>query len=381
MKKKARVSKDEERRSEKLQVQEIEEEIRDDGHYGTMESGIDEGPKLLVERVEGRDDFEHKSKASELTEGVRSDEVFVAPITYYQERKGVSEGIKVVGDSVFVDMGHRAGIGPSAIEGILDGIGQVVEDPNSISMAWIEDFMDLRSLLSNSNPLPDSVVKGSLKAQVDGVSKSGTEAGDFEVRNPKPTNQTPLIGKKKVDKGKGSWIKKARVKTVAIYDKTARIDLDKRLSEACGKEISKSEFSTSSESDLHMWKGEYSRRCFSGGLQSSSLDQILKAHSKSPSNGQDSKGAGLLDGCRPINVEMNYSKDLGSQFLCLSSNSSPNKEDCPSEEEGSEEEGECENWELQECDEGQMVVVQRKSDKDEGLFQNRIQKILLLVSV
>ncbi|KAK1553875.1 hypothetical protein Q3G72_004736 [Acer saccharum] len=42
-----------------------------------------------------------------------------------QERKGVSEGIKVVGDSVFVDMGHRTGIGPSAIEGILDGIGQV----------------------------------------------------------------------------------------------------------------------------------------------------------------------------------------------------------------------------------------------------------------
>ncbi|KAK1556042.1 hypothetical protein Q3G72_034933 [Acer saccharum] len=229
----------------------------------------------------------------------------------------------------------------------------VVEDPNSISMAWIEDFMDLRSLLSNSNPLPDSVVKGSIKAQVDGVSKSG----------------------------KGSWIKKARVKTVAIYDKTARIDLDKRLSEACGKEISKSEFSTSSESDLHMWKGEYSRRCFSGGLQSSSLDQILKAHSKSPYNGQDSKGAGLPDGCRPSNVEMNCSKDLGSQFLCLSSNSSPNKEDCPSEEEGSGEEGECENWEIQECDEGQMVVVQRKSDKDEGLFQNRIQKILLLVSV
>ncbi|TXG51472.1 hypothetical protein EZV62_023996 [Acer yangbiense] len=40
-----------------------------------------------------------------------------------QEKKGVSEGIKVARDFVFVDMGHRRGTCPSTIEGILDGNG------------------------------------------------------------------------------------------------------------------------------------------------------------------------------------------------------------------------------------------------------------------
>ncbi|KAI9181872.1 hypothetical protein LWI28_019517 [Acer negundo] len=34
-----------------------------------------------------------------------------------------------------------------------------------------------------------------------------------------------------VDKGKSSWIKKAKVKAMVIYDKTAKIDLEKRRRE------------------------------------------------------------------------------------------------------------------------------------------------------
>ncbi|KAK0571113.1 hypothetical protein LWI29_011297 [Acer saccharum] len=144
------------------------------------------------------------------------------------------------------------------------------------------------------------------------------------VGTPKSTYQTLSSGKKKVDKGKGSWIKKVKAKPVITYDKTARVDLDKRLSEVDGLEISKSEFSTSTESGPLLWKGECSKRCLSNGPQSPSLEQVLLAHSGTLSNGQD---------------DSITRKDLGSPPTF-----SPSKEDGdPTGEDGAREDREYEN--------------------------------------
>ncbi|KAK4848198.1 hypothetical protein QYF36_010255 [Acer negundo] len=70
------------------------------------------------------------------------------------------------------------------------------------------------------------------------------------IRNPIHINHSPLGGKEMVDKGKSSWIKKAKVKAMVIYDKTAKIDLEKRRREVGRMESTKSFNSTSSESEF-----------------------------------------------------------------------------------------------------------------------------------
>ncbi|KAK1553744.1 hypothetical protein Q3G72_002942 [Acer saccharum] len=141
---------------------------------------------------------------------------------------------------------------------------EVVEDPNPISLAWIEDLLDIRrssnlNFLSNGVGIEVGDDPSVFETHDEGGSKYGSKAvigssrdvgkdtqdkklvgyqsfctGDKNkvVGTPKSTYQTPSVGKKKVDKDKGSWIKKVRVKPVVTYDKTTRVDLDKRLSEA-----------------------------------------------------------------------------------------------------------------------------------------------------
>ncbi|KAK4855754.1 hypothetical protein QYF36_010531 [Acer negundo] len=86
-------------------------------------------------------------------------------------------------------------------------------------------------------------------------------------------------GNRCIDKEKGSWIKKARVKRRIIYDKTAKVVLDKRDCGVVRREDSKSSSSTSSDSKGIVWMGECSRSRLYVGPQSLSLDLILKTHS------------------------------------------------------------------------------------------------------
>ncbi|KAK1553806.1 hypothetical protein Q3G72_003857 [Acer saccharum] len=258
-------------------------------------------------------------------------------------------------------------------------IVSLIEDQNPTSLSWIEEVLEIRNS-SKLNLASDGYGRGvedapsDLEAHDEGGSEydSKAEIGsrqdggkDFQVRKladnqslctgnkkkgmgtQKSTYLTPSSGKKKVDKGKGSWIRKVRAKPVITYDKTARVDLEKRLSEVGGFDFSKSESSTSTESGPPLWKGECSKRCLSNGPQSPSLDQVLLAHSRNLSNGQD-RGP--------------TRKDLGS-----SPTSSPSKKDGDSSgEDEDREDREFENWVLQEEDEGQMVVTQKRKDESEG---------------
>ncbi|KAK0602623.1 hypothetical protein LWI29_035330 [Acer saccharum] len=192
---------------------------------------------------------------------------------------------------------------PKKIKIFINGeakIVSLVEDPSPIPLSWIEEVLEIRSSVTN---LPDAVgstygfgrqigkVPSKIEAHEVGGSKYGSKAGNKVEDTPKPTNQTPLGCKRKVDKGKGSWIKKARAKPIVTYNTSARIDLDKRLADASGVEISNSGFSSSSDSSSLLWKGECSKRGVSNGPQSPSLDLVLKAHSGNISNGQDYKSS------------------------------------------------------------------------------------------
>ncbi|KAK1577833.1 hypothetical protein Q3G72_025255 [Acer saccharum] len=147
-------------------------------------------------------------------------------------------------------------------------------------------------------------------------------------------------------------------KALSCADGSAKIDLEKRLSEVGGNGFSNS---SSSESIFLGWKGECSRRHGSDGPQSPSLDQVIVARSKSPSSGPRRKCVGFSDVLDRHSEEV-LSKDEGSQPL--SPSYIPSEEAGPSEEEDLGEEGEWANWVLQEGEEGEMLVKPRYDGLD-----------------
>ncbi|KAK2640723.1 hypothetical protein Ddye_022486 [Dipteronia dyeriana] len=93
--------------------------------------------------------------------------------------------------------------------------------------------------------------------------------------------------------GKSLW--KAKVKAMAIYDKTTKLDLQKKEEQVDGKETGKSGFSTSCEDSTDsftkeglMWRGECSRLRVVGP-QSPSSDQTYLAHQRQPYGSPSSK--------------------------------------------------------------------------------------------
>ncbi|KAK3199334.1 hypothetical protein Dsin_022749 [Dipteronia sinensis] len=225
-------------------------------------------------------------------------------------------------------------VGPSKIQVVINRVIYEVkleEDPIPISVSWIDNFLDLRNLKphSNLNTLRSRKEEGEASSvrvthksdvleikeatgQVDGdefstmrrvEQQSSHNKGDiYAVRIPTSANHTlsesPHAGRRLADKGKGTWIKKFRVKARTICDKTAKINLDKRREEVGRTETVKSFYSTSSEDDslerqiseLQLCKGECSRRRLYSGPQSPSLDQVLVAHSSFHSEGLATRG-------------------------------------------------------------------------------------------
>lgn len=260
----------------------------------------------------------------------------------------------------------------------------LVEDLNPISSNWIEDFLDLRSSFSkpqsNLNPWLDlegsisdsgkndrevplvsnaliAGVLGNEEAIYHGVREEfhyskmiGQQSSIFKnVGNLTTSNLIPSADNRKVEKGKGSWVKKTKVKANASYDRTTGINLEKRLNEVGGSGFSKSLTSTSFESDCHVWKGECSRRYFSSGSQSPSLAQVQTAHIIFPSKENKIICDKHSKEFRPNKV-VQMSKDFGSHPNSPLTFFGPSGEDSPlgnevseSGDVGTEEDGECRN--------------------------------------
>ncbi|KAK1582334.1 hypothetical protein Q3G72_014056 [Acer saccharum] len=264
---------------------------------------------------------------------------------------------------------------PNKIKSMINGevvYVALVEDKNPMSSGWINEFLELKCQLPNSNISPETEAfihkvgvdngKGyshfeaykvgvlgeeaatcqggrilGMEGKVAGQQRTSGRVKDCLVGNLNPDTHILSGGNMKIDKGKGSWVKKA-MKPRTSYDRSAKIDLEKRLSEVGGKGFSKS---SSSDSTFLGWKGECSRR---QGPRRKCVEflGVLGRHS-----------------------EVVLSKDNGSQ--AQSPSDIPSEGTGPSEDEDSGEEGECANWVLQEGEEGEMLVKLRNDGLEEIL--------------
>ncbi|KAK4835755.1 hypothetical protein QYF36_014135 [Acer negundo] len=177
---------------------------------------------------------------------------------------------------------------------------------------------------------------------------------------------TDQVDKILVDKGKGTWFKKARVKAVAIHDRSAKLDLDKRGRVAVEKVAAKSPLSTSfssSNDSLIRWKGECSRRRESAGLQSPSLDQVLVAQPRLTSRSL-SPAMDQLQVAHKCYSSMGLDNRVlkGSSEDRHSNNISQNTNFCPSEDDGFRYDRKDDFWTICEVSNGQVVVKQRNYD-------------------
>ncbi|KAK4851872.1 hypothetical protein QYF36_019064 [Acer negundo] len=178
------------------------------------------------------------------------------------------------------------------------------EDKQPINSSWFKEFLSLRSKLVNSNLNSSSNWEGFFQ-------NLGKDVSDyfFDCEAPKrgfsPVySSRQVMGIRSVDKGKGAWTKKAKVRKVITYNKTTKVNLGKRNGDVVRRE-SKSFYSTSSNIKGFLWKGECSRRRLSVGPQSPFLDLILNAHPRLSSNGLDISGGKTHgeDVCRPGGTE------------------------------------------------------------------------------
>ncbi|KAI9157445.1 hypothetical protein LWI28_022709 [Acer negundo] len=264
-------------------------------------------------------------------------------------------------------------VGPYKLSVVIKGVIFMVridEDPKLIESNWINNYLGLRrrSPHSNLNFLPRKEGgkrnSGQKYPHKNGmVGEMGKSRQDNHAFAKYTTDQVDKI---LVDKGKGMWFKKARVKAVAIHDRSAKLDLDKRGRVAVEKVAAKTTLSTSfssSNDSLIRWKGECSRRRESAGLQSPSLDQVLVAQPRLTSRSL-SPAMDQLQVAHKCYSSMGLDNRVlkGSSEDRHSNNISQNTNFCPSEDDGFRHDRKDDFWTICEVSNGQVVVKQRNYD-------------------
>ncbi|KAI9201625.1 hypothetical protein LWI28_026361 [Acer negundo] len=204
------------------------------------------------------------------------------------------------------------------------------KDKQLIISSWFDELLGLRSKPWNSNLNSPSKWEGFLQGSgnMEEDVLSDCEApcrrvfGSKQARSQAdgPVQSFPeVIGNRSAEKGKGIWIKKAKVKKRIIYNKTVKVNLDRKKGDGVRKVDSKSCTSTSSDFRGFLWNGESSRGRLYVGPQSPSLDLIIKAHPRPSPEGFVAKGGKVQfeDFCGPGGSE-NLHKALsligGSDF-------------------------------------------------------------------